>query len=51
MNWFSSGMARPTGSMLLAFSDRQAAGFSSSDEEGGDLDWNIEDELTEDVFQ
>ena len=48
MNWFSSGMARPTGSMLLAFSDRQAAGFSSSDEEGGELDWNIEDELTED---
>ena len=46
--WFSSEMARPTGSMLLAFSDHQAAGFSSSDEEVGELAWNVEDELTED---
>ena len=44
-------MARPTGSMVLSFSDRQAADFWSSDEEDKveeQVLWDVNDELTED---
>ena len=46
---FISEMARPTGGMVLGFSDCQAAEFWSSDEEVEDkVAWDIDDELTED---
>ncbi len=43
-------MVRPAGSMVLGFSDCQAAEFWSSDEEEVEdtFKWDINDELTDD---